>query len=147
MIGPMRRQHEHLATRVAAGGGGAVVRQRRWWDRTPLWWIAVLFAVGSTCFLLASLALLWASAPRPGIGTTFFAGSICFTAAAYLQHWLAVRAVAGRPALLLQCDSRRQTVDGVDVRYRHLVEQTPRIRRHRFEIAPLRFRIERTERE
>src|ERR1044072_2040903 len=91
--------HEHLATRVAAGGGGANARRRRWWDRTPLWWISVLFAIGSACFLVAALASQWASVTRPGIGVPFFAGSIFFTSAAYLQHWLAVRAVMGHPPL------------------------------------------------
>jgi hypothetical protein len=91
--------HEHLATRVAAGGGGADARPRAWWDRTPLWWIAVLFAIGSTCFLVAALASQWSSVTRPGIGVTFFVGSIFFTSAAYLQHWLSVRAVTGRPPL------------------------------------------------
>lgn len=95
IVAMQRSRHEHLATRVAAGGGGATARPRAWWDRTLLWWIAVLFAIGSSCFLLAALASLWASAPRPGIGVTFFAGSLFFTGAAYLQHWLAVRAVAG----------------------------------------------------
>jgi hypothetical protein len=64
-----------------------------------LWWIAVLFAVGSTCFLVAALASQWASTTRPGIGVTFFVGSIFFTSAAYLQHWLSVRSVMGRPPL------------------------------------------------
>lgn len=64
--------------------------------RTPLWWIAVLFAIGSACFLLAALASMRASTPRAGIGITFFAGSICFTSAAYLQHWMAVRAAPKR---------------------------------------------------
>lgn len=86
--------HPHLAARVAAGGGGIEARLRRRWDRTPLWWIAVLFAIGSSCFLLASVASQWASVTRPGIGVTFFAGSIFFTTAAYLQHWLAVRTAA-----------------------------------------------------
>ncbi len=54
-------------------------------------WMAVLFAVGSACFLVAALASQWDSTPRAAIGITFFAGSICFTTAAYLQHWLAVR--------------------------------------------------------
>ena len=47
--------------------------------------MGVLFAVGSTCFAMASFASQWASAPRPAIGVTFFAGSIFFTTAAYLQ--------------------------------------------------------------
>lgn len=94
-----RRRHEHLATRVASGGGGAIARRRARWERTPLWWIAVLFAIGSTCFLVAALASQWSSVTRPGIGVTFFAGSICFTSAAYLQHWLAVRAASGGPTL------------------------------------------------
>ena len=53
--------------------------------------IAILFAVGASCFLVAALASLWAGTPREAIGATFFAGSLCFTAAASLQHWLAVR--------------------------------------------------------
>src|ERR1044072_4804603 len=89
--------HEHLATRVAAGGGGANARRRRWGDRTPLRWIAVLFAIGAACFLGAALASQWASVTRPGIGVTFFAGSIFFTSAAYLQHWLAVPAAMRQP--------------------------------------------------
>jgi len=88
------RHRPHLAARVAAGGDGAVARVRARWDRTPLWWIAVLFALGSACFLLAALASQWASVTRSGIGVTFFAGSLFFTSAAYLQHWLAVRTAA-----------------------------------------------------
>jgi YrhK-like protein len=47
-------------------------------------WMAALFAVGSICFLVASVAAQWASSPRPAIGVTFFAGSLLFTAASYL---------------------------------------------------------------
>ncbi len=89
--GPLPVHHPHLATRVAAGGGGVDARRRARWDRTPLWWIAVLFAIGSTCFLVAAVASEWSSVTRPGIGIAFFVGSIFFTSAAYLQHWLAVR--------------------------------------------------------
>jgi hypothetical protein len=47
-------------------------------------WLAALFAVGSICFLVASVAAQWASSPRPPIGVTFFAGSLLLTAASYL---------------------------------------------------------------
>ena len=115
------RHHPHLATRVAAGGGGAVARPRARWDRPPLWWIAVLFAVGSSCFLIAALASQWSSVTRPGIGATFFAGSIFFTSAAYLQHWLAVRTAAhagtlrehGRLRLLHPADWPHAHVDAL----------------------------------
>ena len=57
------------------------------------WWIALLFAIGSTHFLVGALAANW-----PGVfpallqdeevlGTVFFLGSIFFTTAAWLQ-WL-----------------------------------------------------------
>jgi hypothetical protein len=53
--------------------------------RRATWWIAVLFAIGSTCFLVG---------PFPGFvelvgsevdGVVFFVGSIFFTSAATLQ--------------------------------------------------------------
>lgn len=73
-------------------------RQRHgvWWrpDRA-MWWIGVLFAIGSLCFALAAFVSQWASAPRPGIGVTFFVGSIFFTVAAYLQWRSAPREPRG----------------------------------------------------
>jgi hypothetical protein len=62
--------------------------------------MAALFAVGSTFFLVASVASQWASSPRPAIGVTFFAGSLLFTAAAYVQYSDAGR--ADRLAALIQ---------------------------------------------
>ena len=63
-------------------------RERVWWaPHRASWWIGVLFAIGSTCFLVG---------PFPGVvelvGTSadamiFFVGSIFFTTAAALQ-WL-----------------------------------------------------------
>jgi hypothetical protein len=60
---------------------------RTWWaPRRAAWWIGVLFAVGSTCFLVG---------PFPGFvelvgsrvdGIVFFVGSIFFTSAATLQY-------------------------------------------------------------
>jgi hypothetical protein len=58
-----------------------------WWcPRRRSWWMSVLFALGSLCFVVAALAAQWASASRPGIGITFFVGSLLFTSAAYLQY-------------------------------------------------------------
>jgi hypothetical protein len=55
----------------------------------------VLFAVGSICFLVASMISQWASVPRDGIGVTFFVGSLFFTTAAYLQYAEAVNVDRG----------------------------------------------------
>jgi hypothetical protein len=63
-------------------------------------WMAALFAIGSTCFLAASVASQWASSSRPAIGVTFFAGSLLFTAAAYLQYAQAVRRIDRRAAAI-----------------------------------------------
>jgi hypothetical protein len=49
-------------------------------------WIATLFALGSACFLIASVTAQWASSSRPAIGVVFFVGSLLFTAAASLQY-------------------------------------------------------------
>ena len=55
-------------------------------------WMAALFALGSACFLVASVASQWASTSRPAIGVVFFAGSLLFTAAAYVQYGETVNA-------------------------------------------------------
>jgi hypothetical protein len=52
---------------------------------------------------------------------------------------------ARRAALLLQGDRGRQPVDGIDRGHAHLVDEPARIRRDRFEIAPLRLGVERAE--
>src|SRR4029453_4262403 len=58
-----------------------------WAPHRASWWIAVLFAMGSTCFLVAPIpAFLRLLGPGPG-GTVFFVGSLLFTSAAALQ-WL-----------------------------------------------------------
>jgi hypothetical protein len=64
-----------------------------WAPRRLGWWIAVLFAIGSTHFFVAALAATWPDAAPAALGraTTlgwiFFVGSIFFTSAAWLQ-WL-----------------------------------------------------------
>src|SRR5689334_20924291 len=47
--------------------------------------------------------------------------------------------------MLLECDRRRQSVDGVDFRHAHLIDEPPRIRRYGFEVSALRFGVERAE--
>lgn len=57
--------------------------------------MAVLFVVGSACFVAGAVASQWAATPRPWIGVTFFVGSLFFTSAAYLQYAEAVNAERG----------------------------------------------------
>jgi hypothetical protein len=74
------RKHASRLSRVSPG------HERVWWaPERASWWIGVLFAVGSSCFLIA---------PFPGFvelvgsgvdGMVFFVGSVFFTSAAALQ--------------------------------------------------------------
>jgi YrhK-like protein len=58
-----------------------------WAPRTLTWWIGVLFAIGSICFVLGPLpGYIQLVGARPD-GVTFFVGSLFFTSAAFLQ-WL-----------------------------------------------------------
>jgi len=62
-----------------------------WWEPRRLgWWIAVLFAIGSTCFLVAAVACQVSATPGAWILPTFFVGSIFFTSAALCQFSEAV---------------------------------------------------------
>jgi len=95
------REHRKRARRAAGAARTGV-----WWRPDRLgWWIGVLFAIGSLCFVLAAVASQWASSPRPAIGVTFFVGSIFFTSAAYLQYWQVVNVqhapTGARPGLSL----------------------------------------------
>ena len=53
--------------------------------RPRLWWIGVLFMVGSTAFALGSAPFYSELVPPEVVGVTFFAGSIFFTTASLLQ--------------------------------------------------------------
>jgi hypothetical protein len=73
--------------RETAGTAGEPV----WWrPRRRQWWMAVLFVIGSFCFLAGGVAAQWSTTSRPAIGVVFFVGSIFFTSAAYLQFAEAV---------------------------------------------------------
>ncbi len=81
------------ARRRMAGDARDRTPEPVWWrPRRRQWWMAVLFAVGSACFLAGGLAAQWARTSRPAIGVVFFVGSIFFTSAAYLQYAEAVNA-------------------------------------------------------
>ena len=59
--------------------------------RSLTWVIGLLFAIGSTCFVLGPIPL-YADAVGPGpTAITFFVGSIFFTTAAYLSYLQVVR--------------------------------------------------------
>ena len=59
---------------------------RRWWaPRRASWWIGVLFAAGSTCFLVAPFPGFEQLVGSGAVGVVFFVGSIFFTSAALLQ--------------------------------------------------------------
>jgi YrhK-like protein len=62
-------------------------RDSVWWrPRRRGWWMAVLFSIGSLCFLAGGVASQWESSPHTAIGVIFFVGSLFFTSAAYLQY-------------------------------------------------------------
>jgi hypothetical protein len=62
------------------------------------WWIGIIFAIGSSLFVLGSIFTLEprialdASLDTTGVNAVFFAGSIPFTTAAYLQLYQAANA-------------------------------------------------------
>ncbi len=94
------RSRDHRKRRAAPAAAAAGRTGVGWRPDRLAWWIGVLFAIGSLCFVLAALASQWASSPRPAVGVTFFVGSIFFTGAAYLQYWEVVNvehAPTGRP--------------------------------------------------
>src|SRR5437879_1570264 len=75
------RAHRKGSGDPADGAAQAGARgERVWWHPgRRSWWMAILFAVGSLCFVVAAVVSQWGSASRPGIGVTFFVGSIFFT--------------------------------------------------------------------
>jgi hypothetical protein len=59
-----------------------------WWaPRRASWWIGVLFAIGSTCFLVGPFPGFVELVGSAADAIVFFVGSIFFTSAAFLQ-WL-----------------------------------------------------------
>lgn len=74
-------------------------RMRRAAARTT-WWIGVLFAIGSTCFLIGPFPGFVELVGAEADAAVFFAGSIFFTSAAFLQFREST--ACDRPATLIQ---------------------------------------------
>ncbi len=70
-----------------------------WWAPGALgWWIAVLFAVGSTCFAVAAVPRLAAAVGTRTDNLVYFVGSIFFTTAGLLLYAQVVGADGPGPA-------------------------------------------------
>ena len=77
------RVHRKHASRLSRPKGEGV-----WWaPRRASWWIGVLFAIGSTCFLVGPFPGFVALVGTAADAMVFFVGSIFFTSAAALL-WL-----------------------------------------------------------
>jgi hypothetical protein len=77
------RPHRKRSGRLVAG------RDRRdhpyWAPRRAWWWMAVLFSLGSVCFLVGPVPAFLNLVGPDADAAVFFAGSLLFTAAAVLQ--------------------------------------------------------------
>lgn len=69
-------------------------------DRRTTWWIAVLFAIGSACFVVGPFPGYVQLVGSAADGITFFVGSLFFTVAALLQGLEATR--SDRIATMIQ---------------------------------------------
>jgi hypothetical protein len=85
-------------------------RGRGWRSPQHLsWWIGVLFAIGSLCFLVGPFPGFVQLVGSAADGTVFFAGSLFFTSAALLQHLQAANADRGQRRFRLITFERRRT--------------------------------------
>jgi hypothetical protein len=104
------RAHRKRASRLSRARRRELVH---WAPHRASWWIAVLFAAGSTCFLVAPIPAFLRLVGPEADGVTFFVGSLLFTSAAALQ-WLETintnrdpAQAAGRRMRLLTWEPRR----------------------------------------
>jgi hypothetical protein len=85
-----RRHRKHASLLSRAGRKGV------WWaPHRASWWIGVLFAIGSACFLVAPFPGFVELVGSGADGIVFFVGSIFFTTAAALQWLEAINADEG----------------------------------------------------
>ena len=60
-------------------------------SRSLTWWIALLFAIGSACFVVGPVPAYAEAVGAEATALTFFVGSLFFTTAAYLSYVQVVR--------------------------------------------------------
>ena len=82
VVAQFHRKHASLLSRVR----GRRERLHRA-ARHASWWIGILFAVGSICFMVAPMPWFFDLAGPQVDAAVFFVGSVFFTSAAALQ-WL-----------------------------------------------------------
>ncbi len=90
MLGHETRFHRPRAPGIARAGGLTWFAPRR-----ASWWIGVLFAIGSVCFVLGPMPGFVQLVGSAADGTVFFVGSVFFTSAALLQYLEAANADRG----------------------------------------------------
>ena len=109
-----RHHRKHLRVAIPAAEAeppGVILLRSLWMPWHMSWWIGVVFAVGSSLFMLGSVLSLSPSLARSwsldahAVSAVFFAGSVPFTTAAYLQLFQAGN--AGRVSLRGPQPSRR----------------------------------------
>jgi hypothetical protein len=84
------RAHRKSASLLSRSGAAG------WWaPRRASWWIGVLFAVGSACFVVGPFPGFVQLVGAAADAAVFFAGSLFFTAAAALQYLETVNADRG----------------------------------------------------
>lgn len=79
------RAHRKHSSRLSRSRLGA--ERILWAPHRASWWIALLFAIGATCFLVAPLPAFLELVGQQTDSSVFFVGSLFFTTAAALQ-WL-----------------------------------------------------------
>jgi hypothetical protein len=101
------RSRAHRKGGSRPGGSG-------WWaPRRLSWWIAVLFIIGSACFVVGPFPGFVQLVGAAADAAVFFAGSLFFTAAAALQYLESVNAGRGPGRI---GERRRLRVFGVEPR-------------------------------
>ncbi len=92
------------AFRHSRGGDS---RDSGWWrPHRAAWWIGVLFAIGSACFLVGPFPGFVQLVGSAADGTVFFVGSLFFTSAALIQYLEAANADRGGRWRLLRFEPR-----------------------------------------